>query len=221
MTRVLVLAPHHDDEVLGVGGTIARHVHRGDEVHVVIATRGTAPMFPAELVEQVRSEATRAHERLGVAGSHYLDLPAARLDTLPLAEVNQAVGRCFADLRPEVAYLPFPGDLHRDHQLVFDAAMVAVRPGPHAPAEVLTYETLSETNWNAPHVTPPFVPVVWVDIGEHLDTKLEAMAAYASQLRDFPDERSLRAIRALAEHRGATVGLAAAEAFGAVRLVRR
>ena len=116
--------------------------------------------------------------------------------------------------------MPFPGDIHRDHQLVFEAAMVAARPaGPVYPLRILAYETLSETNWNAPFLTPAFTPNVFIDIAETLETKLAAFAAFASQVRAFPAERSVEALSALARLRGATVHRAAAEAFVLVREV--
>ena len=116
--------------------------------------------------------------------------------------------------------MPHPGDIHRDHQEVFAAALVAARPnGPRHPARILAYETLSETNWNAPYLSPAFQPQVFVDVTTTLEAKIEAMGRYASQLRPFPNERSLEAIRALAALRGAAVHRHAAEAFVEIRAV--
>jgi N-acetylglucosamine malate deacetylase 1 len=215
---ILVVAPHADDEVLGVGGTIAKLRAQGDVVHVAIVTAGHPPDFTDAQHVVARAEANAAHALLGVANTVFLDLPAAALDTLLHRELNRCLDAVLLDVRPHVVFVPFPGDLHRDHQLVFESTMVAVRPnGGHVPAEVYAYETLSETNWNAPYLSAGFTPNVFVDITEHLEAKIAAIRAYATQLEPFPHERSEPAIRALATLRGATSGCAAAEAFVMIR----
>lgn len=216
----LVLAPHPDDEVLGVGGAMARWSREGHAVHVLVATRGYPPAYSPEEEDTCRREALAAHARLGVASTRFLDLPAAALDCLPHRELNAALEEVLRTLAPDELYLPFPGDVHRDHQAVFHSAMVAARPDPRGfPAALFAYETLSETNWNAPYLTPAFAPNHFVDITATLDAKLEAFASFRTQLKPPPHERSLDALRALAAHRGATVGLWAAEAFITIRTV--
>jgi N-acetylglucosamine malate deacetylase 1 len=217
---VLIVAPHPDDEVLGCGGTIARLTEAGREVHVAIVTTGTPPRFSPEQAKTVRAEAAVSHKMLGVAQTHWLDLPAAELDRVPHADLNAAIARVFAAVRPSTAFVPFVGDVHLDHQLVFRSCLVAARPRDDAaPARLLAYETLSETNWGAPGIDPAFAPTVFIDIAETLERKIAAFAAFASQCRDFPDERSPEAIRALAILRGATVHRRAAEAFILVRAI--
>lgn len=216
--RVLVLAPHPDDEVLGPGGTLAKLAGSGAVVHVVIVTKAGPPIFSQEVLETGRREAAKAHRVLGVEGTHFLSFPAAGLDTVANAAMNAALLEVFTEVRPELVFVPFLGDIHGDHQQVFASALVCCRPGTAlTPSSVYAYETLSETNWNAPYLTPGFLPNVFVDISEQLETKLEAMRQYGSQLKDFPHERSLEAIRALASLRGSTVGRRAAEAFVLVR----
>jgi LmbE family N-acetylglucosaminyl deacetylase len=218
---VLVIAPHPDDEVLGAGGMIARCADEGRRVAVVIVTRGEAHLFDPELIERGRREAVEAHALLGVAETRFLDFPAARLDEVPHRELNAALAGVVAELRPETVLVPFRGDVHMDHQLVFDSAMVAVRPSNGCLVrEVLAYETLSETNWNAGRgISAPFVPDCFVRIEAQIHRKLRAMATYASQVREFPHERSVEALAALARVRGATVGAAAAEAFITIRRI--
>lgn len=222
LQTALVLAPHPDDEVLGMGGTIAMLARRGVRVVVAITTRGRERDFGPEQIATVRREAERAHAVLGVSESRFLDeFPAAYLDTVPQADLNRALAGLVQEVRPDTLFLPFVGDIHFDHQAVFNAGMVAARPnGAAVPARIYAYETLSETNWHAPYLTPSFVPNAYFDIGSTLDVKLEAMRAYASQLREAPNERSTQAITALATLRGATVHLHAAEAFVLVREVR-
>ncbi len=218
IARALVLAPHPDDEVLGCGGTIARLTAQGSEVHVAIVTRGREPRFTAAAADTVANEAARAHAMLGVTRTHMLGLPAAELDRLPRADLNTAIAAIVAEVAPDTLFLPFVGDLHFDHQLVFEAALVAARPrGADYPLRLLAYETLSETNWSAPTLAPAFAPNVFVDIMDQIDRKLEAFACFASQCRPFPDERSLETLRALAILRGSTVTRVAAEAFMLIR----
>ena len=215
----LVLAPHPDDEVLGVGGAMARWAMEGRPALVAVVTRGRPPLYPAEAEARCREEARAAHRRLGVE-ARFLDLPAAELDSLAHRELNRSLDELIRSIAPDELYLPFPGDLHLDHQLVFHSALVSARPGRDgSPRGIYAYETLSETNWNAPFLTPSFVPNHFVDITGTLDAKLEAMALYRSQLQPAPHERSLAALRALATLRGATVGLGAAEAFITLRTV--
>ncbi|WP_426170234.1 PIG-L deacetylase family protein [Sandarakinorhabdus sp. DWP1-3-1] len=220
MQRVLVIAPHPDDEILGVGGTMARLAAAGRDVEVAIVTRGAPPRFSAADVARVAAEAATAHALVGVRRTHWLDFPAAALDQVPHADLNAAIGALVADVAPDTLFVPFIGDVHLDHQLVFNAAMVAARPRDgNCPQRVLAYETLSETNWYAPGITPTFAPNVHIGIADQLETKLAAFAAFASQVQAFPAERSPEALRALAMLRGATVGHAAAEAFMLIREV--
>jgi N-acetylglucosamine malate deacetylase 1 len=216
--RALIIAPHPDDEILGCGGTIARLTAMGREVHVAIVTSGSPPRYEQASVEMVAAETRAAHALLGVAGTHYLEFPAAGLDQVPHADLNAALGNLVAKLAPDTLFLPFVGDVHLDHQLVFQSAMVAARPrGPDCPLRIYAYETLSETNWYAPYVTPGFCPNLFVDISGYSERKLEAFQLHRSQVQQFPNERSIEALRALAKLRGATVHRGAAEAFVIVR----
>jgi len=215
---VLVVATHPDDEVLGCGGVMARHAARGDEVHVLIVTRGIPEIFPLVEIETTRGELIAAHEVLDVAGVTFLDYPAPKLDVVPGHELADAIGRVFKLQQPNVVYLPHRGDIHADHRAVYQAVLVAARPVNSCPVKrMLCYETLSETEWAPPVADEAFVPSVFVDISDYLETKLQAMACYRSQLKEFPHPRSLHAIRALAQLRGSTVSRQAAEAFMLVR----
>lgn len=222
MGKVLVIAPHPDDEILGCGGTIARLSQSGAEVVVAIVTRGMAPQFSDEFVANIRAEAKTSHAMVGVKETVYLDLPAAALETVPATKLNGTLAKLVQDVRPDTLFVPFVGDIHTDHQLTFLAAMVAARPrDEYAPKRIYAYETLSETNWYAPGVTPAFVPNVFIDITETLELKLDAFRCFESQVKIFPDERSIEAIRALATMRGASMYLKAAEAFVLIRQIDR
>jgi LmbE family N-acetylglucosaminyl deacetylase len=216
----LVIAPHPDDEVLGVGGTIARLASEGHEIHVAIVTKGEPELFAESLIEQGRDEAARCRELLGVKETHFMDFPAARLDAVQHHQLNLAIDRLVSTVCPQLVFLPFGHDMHKDHRLVFESALVALRPmTARSVVDILCYETLSETNWNMPGGTDSFTPNVFVDISEFLESKLRAARAYASQMRAFPHERSIEAISYLARLRGANVGKNAAEAFVQVRRI--
>lgn len=220
--RTLVIAPHPDDEVLGVGGTIARLARAGQEVCVAVVTTGQVSDYAEADIARVQGEALKAHEMLGVHRTLWLDQPAARLSETPHIALNAALRGAVQEVRPDTLILPFVGDIHRDHQLAFLSGLVAARPNTgEYPTLVLAYETLSETNWNAPYVTPGFVPNVFVDIADTLELKLDAMAAFTSQVQAFPHERSLEALQALAMLRGATFHCHAAEAFVLIRHIFR
>ena len=208
---VLIFAPHNDDEILGAGGTISKLCKQGYNVTICEATSG--PSFGT-----LKAEAKAAHKKLGVSQSLFLDLPACQLDRMSKPEMNAAFCKVVKEIVPEIVLIPHYGDMHLDHRWVAESAMVAVRPleAPYI-KKVLAYETLSETEWNTPSVNNAFMPNVWVDISEELDGKISAMECYKSQLHAFPHPRSLDAIRALAQYRGSTVGVQAAEAFMLVR----
>jgi LmbE family N-acetylglucosaminyl deacetylase len=216
--KILVLATHPDDEVLGCGGAIARHTARGDRVEVVIVTRGAPELYTAEQVSALRQELHAAHSILGVAVAHFLDFPAPKLDQVPQHELADSIAARIREYRPETVYFPHRGDLHSDHRAVFQAALVAARPiGEQSVRRLLSYETLSETEWSAPIGEEAFLPNVFIDIAEYLEKKKQAMAAYRSQLKEFPHPRSLQSMESLARVRGGTAGFTAAEAFQMIR----
>lgn len=218
--KVLIIAPHPDDEVLGVGGTIAKFVSEGKEIYVVICTKGYPPDFDIELIEIGRKETKEVHKFLGVKETIFLDFPAANLDKVPHKEINNKLTEVLEYIKPNMVFIPFGGDLHIDHQKIFHSSLVALRPINSFKIEkIYAYETLSETNWNAPYLITHFVPNVYIDISKYLDRKEEAMKIYNSQLKEFPHERSIESIRALAMLRGSTVTLKAAEAFILIREV--
>lgn len=216
--KILVIAPHPDDEVLGAGGTMCRLAGEGHEVTAAVMTRGWEPLFPEAQVEQVRAEARAANELLG-ASVRFVDLPVTRLHLLPEHELNAALDQLVASERPDWVFLPHPGDRHEDHRQLFDAALVALRPvrGRDHVRRIWCYETVSETHWAAAHLEPNFEPQTWIDISAQLPAKLEAMGRYASQVQPAPGPRSLEAVEALAVWRGSVVSMKAAECFAVVR----
>ncbi len=215
---VLVIAAHADDEVIGCGGAIAHHLAVGDEVHVVLVSQSV--VVPMPVVESVLEEMYEAHRVLGVTQTFKLGFPAPKLDVVPGHELADALGQMIRMLQPHTVYIPHRGDLHGDHRAVYRAALVAARPiNGCSVRRILSYETLSETDWAAPSGEDAFVPTVFLDISAFLPKKLMAAACYRSQVKEPPNTRSLRSIEALARLRGGTVSRDAAEAFMLVREV--
>lgn len=222
MKKILIIAPHPDDEMIGVGGTIIKNIGLGNEVHVVVVTKGKEPLFDEKLISQTREEAMLCHKSLGIKQTYFLDFPSTMLDVTPKYKLNGAILDIVRQIEPDEVYIPHDGDMHFDHGIVSEAALVAVRPKySFAPDKVYAYETLSETGWNLPEKNAGFIPNVFVDISECLKDKLEALAMYKTQLEDFPAARSVKAIEALALYRGALSNTRAAEAFMLIREVRR
>ncbi len=216
--KILTIATHPDDEVLGCGGVMARHASEGDEVHVLVVSRGIPEIFPPSEIEGTRVELKKAHRILGVADTRFLDFPAPKLDTIPSHEIADRIGDAINSIKPTTVYLPHGGDLHADHRAVFHATLVSCRPMNACPARrLLCYETLSETEWAPPFPGEVFIPNVFVNIDDFLETKIKALSCYVSQLKVPPHPRSIESAEALARLRGSASGLHAAEAFVLVR----
>ena len=216
--RVLVFAAHPDDEVLGMGGTIALHTSRGDEVRIVCVTDGSSTQYPGDADTRARKkeEARRAATELGVLDYVHLDLPDMRLDTVPHVEVNKVVEEHVRDFLPRQVYTPQP-DVNLDHRALFDSVVVATRPTPEQHVRrLLTYAPTSSTEWT-PASLNWFVPNWFVDVTATLERKLAAFAHYETERRPYPHPRSERAIRAAAELYGASSGCEYAEPFVLVR----
>jgi LmbE family N-acetylglucosaminyl deacetylase len=221
--NVLAVVAHPDDEILGVGGTLARHAAQGDRVSVVILGEGMSSRklryeAPAEsAILTSRDETREALAVLGVDDVRRFELPDQRFDSLPLLDIVKVVAAEVERVAPAVVYTHFRNDINVDHQRTFQAVLVATRPVPACPVEwVFAFETLSATEWNY-HADTGFAPNFYVDIAGQLEHKLAAMAKYSSELKTFPHPRSLAAIEHSARLRGAHCGYLAAEAFVMVR----
>lgn len=219
---VLVVAAHADDEALGCGGSLAKHVAAGDKVHVIFVADGVTSRSGAGQEEMVRrQQATeKARQILGISTMAFLDLPDNRLDSLPLLDIAQPLEALIAKLLPEIIYTHHYGDLNVDHRLVHQAVMTACRPLPGSTVrEILTFEVMSSTEWSSPGLAP-FIPNLFVDISAQLEIKMEALEAYALEMRVPPHSRSVEHIRCLAKHRGYCMGVDAAEAFMVMRVLK-
>lgn len=216
--KVLVIAPHPDDEVLGVGGTIAKRANAGDEVTVCICTKGVHPMFDQKIIKAGRDEARSAHTYLGVSETVFLDLPAAELDRTPMMVIVGYIENVVSETCPDEIFIPHHGDIHNDHKAISAAAMVALRPKHFKkPMRILSYEVPSETGWDTPTTENAFIPNVYEDITDTITKKLNSVLIYKSQAEQWPGARSAGAVEALAKYRGSTVCIPYAEAFQLVR----
>lgn len=215
--HVLAIAAHPDDEVLGCGGTLARHAECGDQVSVIIACEGESLRYGAGAVNQCE-HIQEAAKTLGVFRAYPLGFPDQKLDTINLVELITPLEKVIREVEPEVVYCQFGGDANRDHHLLFQAALIATRPIAEYPATMYAFETASSTEWSFPRA---FVPDTWVDISSTLERKLQAMACYKSELREYPHPRSLESLRHRAAYWGNQVCVPAAEVFATVRRVVR
>lgn len=224
---VLVIAAHPDDEVLGCGGTAARLVNDGREVHFAILGEGITSRHAqrdaadADQLTQLHRRAHAAAAKVGVKNVHLHNLPDNRLDTVPLLDVIKIVEDLIEQIQPEVIYTHHAGDLNVDHGVIHRAVLTATRPIAGQPVrEIYAFEVPSSTEWAFQRIEPSFRPNVFVDIAGTIEAKVAAMECYESEARTFPHPRSPEALRAIATRWGSVVGCAAAEAFELVRSIR-
>ena len=218
--KTLIVAPHPDDEVLGCGGTIKRLSLQSAEVIVLIMSRGKKGLYSEEKILNVRDEAKRAHEMLGVTETIFLDFPAPELDLVSVSELSRAISGVVNQFFPGIIFLPHKGDIHHDHKAIFNAGLVASRPGIMCPVKkVFSYETLSETELAPPFGDDAFIPDFFVGIAQTIEIKMAAFKCFGSQIRKYPNSRSPEALEALAKLRGCSVGIPYAEAFMTIRII--
>lgn len=215
--RVVVIAAHPDDELLGCGGTVALHTAAGDDVTSVIVCEGESLRYGAGGVNQ-REHIARAACVLGVRDVRHLGFADQRLDTHTLTDIITPLEQVVREVQPHLVYCQFGGDVNRDHQLLFEAILVATRPTETYIESVYAFDTASSTEWAFPRT---FVPDLWVDVSATLEKKLAAMACYESELRPYPHPRSLEALRNRARAWGNQACMEAAEVFMTVRRALR
>ena len=221
MTNILVVAAHPDDEVLGCGGTILKHVENGDSVHLVFMADGVGSRngsFDAEFAER-KKFMEKASLLLGVKSTTCLGFPDNRMDSMTLLDVVQPLEKVINTIRPEIVYTHHVGDLNIDHQITHKAVMTACRPIPSSTIkEIYAFEVLSSTEWQTPDQNP-FTPNVFNDVTDFVEQKHSALCAYEHEMRPAPHSRSFENVVNLMKLRGNSLGANYAEAFILIRKV--
>lgn len=225
-SKVLVVAAHPDDEMLGCGGTLARLRKNGATISILLLGEGpTARLTESGELEsnakkQATNSATEAARLLDIPDPIFLNLPDNKFDTLPLLEITQAVEKVLFSFKPDVIFTHHGGDLNKDHRLTHQAVLTACRPLPEAnPMSILGFEVLSSTEYAVSNAFASFLPNCYVDISATLADKQKALTAYASEMRPWPHPRSHEGVEYLAKLRGSQCGKDAAEAFTLYRYV--
>lgn len=219
--KILVIAAHPDDEVLGCGATIARHTKIGDEVHVIILAEGVTsrderrdPKGRKSDLSELSKAAHSANKILGVKSLTLHDFPDNRMDSLDRLDVIKVVERFVDKYCPETVYTHHAGDVNIDHKVIHEAVVTVCRPTPSQPVKTLLFfEIPSSTEWQTPGSAAWFMPNWFIDVSSTMDAKLQALKAYRSEMRPWPHVRSVEAVTHLANWRGASIGTDAAEAF--------
>ncbi len=218
--KILIIAAHPDDEVLGCGGTISRLAQEGHEVYIAILGEGITSRYEkrqqadSSLVNELHGRCREVSAMLNAKDLFLYDLPDNRFDTVPLLDVVKIVETLINRLHPQVIYTHHPGDLNIDHAIAFRAVITAARPLPGCDTkEIYAFEAPSATEWSFQRIGPAFRPNVFMDISATIDVKLRAMEIYESELRPFPHPRAPEALRANAQRWGTVSGWMAAEAF--------
>jgi LmbE family N-acetylglucosaminyl deacetylase len=220
MKKILVVAPHMDDEVLGVGGTICKHIETGDEVRIIIvANRAYGHLYDPEVIKNEESNCLKACSTLGVEKVSFLRLNDEQLDE-KLINVISAIENNLSDYLPDVVYIPYSGDINQDHKAVYSACLVVFRViGKYCAKTLLCYEAPSSTDANQTMPHERFSPNYYVDIEKYFDKKISAIQAYEKEIRTFPHPRSAEGLKVYSQKRGMEVGMNCAEAFVLLRNV--
>lgn len=225
MSKILVIAAHPDDEVLGMGGTIAKLTQAGNEVYVLIVTDGSSSQYRdsdelSKIIEDKKLETKACADVLGVKKVFYGELPDMKLDCTPHIAINQVIEKTIDEVQPQFVYTHFWGDVNMDHQCVYKSTLVAVRPVMgQVVKELYCYRVPSSTEWTPNKADTMFMPNVFVDIEKESEIKYEAFSKYTTELREYPHPRSIRYLRESDKTVGLRVGLFCAEEFVLLRKI--
>ena len=224
--KILVIAAHPDDEVLGCGGAMARFAAEGCEVYTLILGEGVTSRDKerdrAEReneITELKKQAENANKILGVKKVYAFDFPDNRFDSVPLLDIIKTIEKIKGDIQPDSVFTHHQGDLNIDHQITFKAVMTALRPvKDEIVKEIFSFEIPSSTEWNAPSSLTYFMPDYFVDVSKNLKVKINALKEYETELREFSHPRSLKAVELNAKQWGVKMGFEAAEAFKTIRI---
>ena len=218
-SNILIIAPHPDDEIIGLGGAIKKFSDYGHEVVVLLVSGHLPPLYSEDVFVEHKKQALAAHKIVGVKESIFLEIPATFVRDETVADLNGKIYNVLKEFGSNVVFLPFP-DRHIDHQVIFESSMVAIRPiydGKKIDIAA-SYEVLSETHWNAPAIEPAFNPNITIDISNEIEVKLKALECFEGEIMPFPGPRSIEAVEALAKFRGTQAGFAYGESLQLLRM---
>ena len=220
--KVLILSPHADDEILGCGGFISKFSKQNYHINVLILTnanKGAPEIYSPEKIKEIRNEAKTSNNFTGTTKLFFEDLPALNLSNYPIYKIANVINKYIAEINPEIVLIPSANDIHDDHKIIFKAAKVSMRFNKkNNIKKILSYEVLSETEWNENEKS--FNPNYFVKLDKSdIDKKVKAFLKYKSQVKKFPHPRSKEAIINLSKVRGSHVFMRHAEAFKVERIL--
>lgn len=225
MNKILIIAAHPDDEILGVGATVVRYVKQGDDVRCIILGEGQTSRWnnreevSEEIVKELHKDTLKAAKIIGFSKTYFADFPDNRFDSINLLDIVKYIENIVNEYKPSVIYTHHGGDLNIDHQLTYKAVLTATRPiNKCSVKEIYSFETLSSTEWDFSY-NSMFKPNVFIDVVETFDKKIEAMKCYETELCEFPHPRSIKGLEVYANKWGSVVGKKYVEAFQLIRKV--
>jgi LmbE family N-acetylglucosaminyl deacetylase len=225
MKRILIVAAHPDDEILGCGGTIARILEEeNSEAATVILGEGVTSRDKKRdkqnrepEINTLRQCVIDANRIIGVEKVFFFDFPDNRFDSVPLLDIIKAIEEVKIDFSPNIIFTHFANDMNIDHVITNRAVLTATRPmSDETVKEIYAFEILSSTEWNFPL---SFSPDYFVDISSSISKKRNAMETYKSELKNFPHPRSLEGIELNAKYWGMRVGFNKCEVFQTLRKI--
>ena len=221
---ILVIASHPDDETIGCGGSLLRHISEGDSVNVLTLTNGVGSRESNKLsdVKKRQLAAVQAFKILGINWIASGDFPDNNMDSIPLLEIIKFIENNKNKFPPDIVYTHSPSDLNIDHRICASAAVTSFRPQPEEKcSEIRFFEVASSTDFSVKQLNETFNPNLFVCIDKFIEKKLEALKCYEDEIKNFPHSRSIEKIKSLAEYRGGQSGQSYAEAFEVVRKIER
>ncbi len=222
--KILIIASHPDDETIGCGATIARHISDGDEVKIMTMTNGISSrgITDKKNIQKRKDCFVQAMKILGAEIVAQGDFPDNMLDSVPLLELVKFIEKEKIKTNYNIVYTHSSSDLNVDHRLTFQASMTAFRPEPNETIkEIRCFEIPSSTDFSASQISSAFKPNLFISTENFHEIKVRALEIYRDEIKEFPHSRSIKAIDALATVRGSSVGIEKAEAFEVVRKIER
>lgn len=222
MKRVLVVAAHPDDEILGLGGTIRNYFEKGYEIHCIIIAQGMKSRSHQTLsLTKLKENAIKSSKHVGYKSVEFFDFPDNELDSITTLDVTRVIEEKIEVFLPNIVFTHHNGDKNLDHRIIYDATLSATRPyAKHTVEELYAYETPSSTEWNFSNTSSSFIPNIFIDVSNSINYKLAAMKEYVSEIRDYPHPRSLESLKIIAQRWGTVVNQNFSEAFMLIRKIK-